>query len=335
MVYTAEYIWIDAAKPTAKMRSKTKVISDDTEPMVWAFDGSSTGQASGSESDCVLKPVHIVPDPIRGLENKLVLCEVYNTDDTPHPSNTRAKCRKLGEKYSSHEMIFGLEQEYTFFEGAKPLLWPERGFPAPQGGYYCGVGADEVYGSDIVSEHLEACIEAGLSVSGINSEVMPAQWEFQIGALPAPLVADEIWIGRWILYKIASSYQGRNGEFISVHLDPKPAKGDWNGAGMHTNFSTKEMRNSFQACKDACEKLRPRHDLHVANYGEGIERRLTGVHETAPWDKFNYAVSDRGASVRIPWQVPINDGGYVEDRRPNANADPYIVTNLILEAICS
>jgi glutamine synthetase len=327
-VYKAEYIWIDGAEPTRKLRSKTKIIPAGKEPPIWGFDGSSTNQATGHQSDCVLKPVFVCPDPIRGGNNKLVMCEVLLIDMTPHPTNTRAALAAVAEKYASHDIWFGIEQEYTFFDGVKPLGWPDNGFPAPQFGYYCGVGADEVYGRAIVEEHMEACLQAGLKLSGINAEVMPAQWEFQIGPAGPLEASDHMWVARWLLYRIAEDHGA------SATLDPKPVKGDWNGAGAHTNFSTKEMRESYDACVKAAEALRERHALHIANYGHGIEERLTGKHETCSYKEYKYGVSDRGASVRIPWQVAVDKKGYIEDRRPCANIDPYTVCRLITESVC-
>ena len=174
--YKAEYIWIDGAEPTSKLRSKCKIVEKGEEPPIWGFDGSSTNQATGENSDCVLRPVYSCQDPIRGGDNKLVMCEVLLSDMTPHPSNTRAACVEAADKYADFDTWFGIEQEYTFFDGIKPLGWPENGFPAPQGGYYCGVGADEVFGRPIVEAHMDACLNAGLGISGINGEVMPAQW---------------------------------------------------------------------------------------------------------------------------------------------------------------
>ena len=327
-VYRAEYIWIDGTKPTAKLRSKAKVVPMGEEPPIWGFDGSSTQQAPGANSDCVLRPVFVCPDPVRGGDNKLVMAEVLLPDMTPHESNTRDACVATAEKYASHETWFGFEQEYTLFDGAKPLGWPDNGFPAPQGGYYCGVGADEVFGRSVVEAHLDACIEAGLAIYGINAEVMPAQWEFQMGALPAPLIADQLWVARWLLYRVAEDFG------VSATLYPKPVKGDWNGAGAHTNFSTKEMRTSYDACTAAAEALGRRHQLHIESYGHAIEERLTGLHETCSYKEFRYGVSDRGASVRIPWQVARDKKGYIEDRRPNANVDPYVATRLIIETVC-
>jgi glutamine synthetase len=326
--YKAEYIWIDGSLPTAKMRSKAKVMPIGEQPPIWGFDGSSTNQAPGENSDCVLNPVFVCPDPVRGGDNKLVMCEVLLTDMTPHPSNTRAGCAAAAEKYGDFDTWFGIEQEYTFFEGSRPLGWPTIGFPAPQGGYYCGVGADEVYGRPIVEEHMDACINAGLMFAGINAEVMPAQWEFQIGPIGAPAVADHLWLARWLLYRIGEKHG------VSATLDPKPIPGDWNGAGAHCNFSTRQMRESYDPCVKAAEALGTRAELHVANYGDRIQERLTGQHETAAYNEFSYGVSDRGASVRIPWQVHRDQKGYVEDRRPNANCDPYTVTRLIIETVC-
>jgi len=329
MAYKAEYIWIDGTEPTAKLRSKTKILEDGADLPIWGFDGSSTNQAPGDKSDCVLQPVFSCPDPIRGGDNVLVMCEVLTIDMQPHPSNTRAACAAVAEEFASQEPIFGIEQEYTFFKDGRPLGFPTGGFPAPQGGYYCGVGADEVFGRDIVEVHLDACIEAGLHISGINAEVMPGQWEFQIGPVAAPQVADELWVARWLLYRIAEEFE------VAATLDPKPVKGDWNGAGAHTNFSTNAMRENYDAIIAACESLGKRVDEHIAGYGAEIEHRLTGLHETAPWSEYNYGVSDRGASVRIPWQVKEDGKGYIEDRRPNANCDPYVTTRLIIETCCS
>jgi len=325
----AEYIWIDGTKPTAKLRSKTKIISQDQDPPIWGFDGSSTNQAQGSQSDCVLNPVFVCHDPIRGGDNKLVLCEVLNTDMTPHDSNTRAKCVSTGELYRDQEPLFGIEQEYTFFKGARPLGWPDNGFPAPQGGYYCGVGADEVFGRDIVEEHSDACLAAGLAIEGTNGEVMMGQWEFQIGPIGMPEIGDQIWIARWLLYRIAEKHN------VTATLDPKPVKGDWNGAGAHTNFSTKNMREDYDAIISAIHALGENTENHMKNYGVGIEDRLTGDHETQRHDQFSYGVSDRGASIRIPWQVEVKQKGYIEDRRPNANMDPYVVSELMVSTVCS
>ncbi len=327
-VYKAEYIWTDGTKPTAQIRSKTKIVSIGDEPPVWGFDGSSTNQAPGDASDCVLNPVLVVPDPIRGGENKLVMCEVLNTDMTPHESNTRARLADLAERYAHHEALYGIEQEYTFFENGTPLGWPESGYPGPQGPYYCSVGADTAYGRDLVEAHMDACIAAGIAFGGINAEVMPGQWEYQIGPVGPLAIGDQMVLSRWLLARIAEDAS------VVVSFDPKPVKGDWNGAGCHTNFSTVGMRHDYDAIIAACEALSQRPEAHIEEYGAGIPERLTGDHETCAYTEFRYGVSDRGASVRIPWHVARDKQGYIEDRRPNANCDPYRVAFIILDTVC-
>jgi glutamine synthetase len=332
MAIKAEYIWIDGTEPTAKLRSKTKILPKGGsvgDLPIWGFDGSSTNQAPGSASDCVLQPVFTCPDPVRGGDDILVLCEVLLTDMTPHPTNTRAPLREVAAKWAAQEPLFGIEQEYTLFVGSRPLGFPDNGYPPPQGPYYCGVGDDEVHGRPLVEAHMSACLEAGLGLSGINAEVMPGQWEFQMGPLSPLDVSDHLWVGRWLLYRLGEDFG------INATLDPKPVKGDWNGAGAHTNFSTKAMREGYDPIVAACEALGEKALEHVHHYGFGIEGRLTGLHETAPWNEFSYGVSNRGASVRIPWQVEVDKKGYIEDRRPNANCDPYVVTRLITNTVCS
>lgn len=346
MLSQATYIWMDGATPTQKLRSKTKVIllpdhniqlSDFPQ---WGFDGSSTYQATGHDSDLILQPVRFLKDPILGEPNQLVLCEVMSPDGkTPHTTNTRVKLRqimeKLGKKY---EPWIGFEQEYTLFEGTKPLGWPDHGYPAPQGPFYCGVGADEVFGRPISEEHAKACLQANIMLFGTNAEVMPGQWEFQVGyrglpgETPDPLtVCDHLWLARWLLYRIGEKYK------ITALLHPKPVKGDWNGAGNHTNFSTAQMRkpgSGLQAIQDAIAKLSKRHAAHIAVYGSGLEERLTGKHETAHISEFSSGIGHRGASVRIPRHVALEGHGYLEDRRPGANVDPYQVATILLETIC-
>ena len=330
----AEYIWMDGKQPTAKLRSKTKVV---TGPVIkaadipmWGFDGSSTEQAEGHASDCLLRPVYFVPDPIRGQPHILVMCEVLSADGTAHPTNTRAVLEKAAKKYAGSESWMGVEQEYTLYYKDHPVGWPEHGFPHPQGRYYCGVGADEVHGRPVVELHLKSCLAAGLAVSGINAEVMPSQWEFQVGPLPPLKCADQLWLGRWLLYRI--------GEDLKAYakLDPKPMAGDWNGAGGHTNFSTKSMRaaGGIKAVEEACRRLGKFHKQHIAVYGADNDQRLTGRHETCGINEFRYGVSDRGASIRIPVATARAKRGYLEDRRPAANLDPYQVATALLDTVC-
>jgi glutamine synthetase len=334
VAYRAEYIWIDGSVPYAEVRSKTKILADGDTPGIWGFDGSSTNQATGDNSDVVIRPVFQCPDPIRGGNDILVLCETLLTADlSPHPTNTRAAAVAAMEKYGDQEPWFGLEQEYTLLDGYTgwPAGFPSNGFPAPQGPYYCGVGFVKIHGRDLVEEHTTACIAAGLAISGTNAEVMPGQWEFQIGPADTVAVGDHMWMARYLLFRLGEKHG------VEVSIAAKPMKGDWNGAGMHTNFSTKAMRESYDAIIAACESLGApgKPEEHIAAYGAGIQDRLTGAHETQRWDKFSYGVSDRGASIRIPWQVAQDQKGYIEDRRPNANADPYVLATIMTNTVCS
>jgi glutamine synthetase len=345
MTHFFEYIWIDGSNPTQTLRSKTRVLGSNL-PLVeiprWGFDGSSTNQATGDKSDCILNPVRSFQDPIRG-NSTLVLCEVLNADGSPHKTNMRRILEEVIEKSggSARDSLFGLEQEYTLFKGSRPLGFGEdRRFPAAQGPYYCGVGADEVFGRDLVEEHLQACVRAGIKISGINAEVMPGQWEFQVGPLGPLEVGDHLWVARWLLYRL--------GEKRGIHatLDPKPVPGDWNGAGCHANFSTYEMRGTpmelfhsikpgkkfgMEAIEEWCERASHRVREHLEAYGEGIEMRLTGRHETCRYDQYKWGVSDRTASIRIPLMAKLEGRGYLEDRRPNANACPYRVATVMLK----
>ncbi|PJA45171.1 glutamine synthetase [Candidatus Uhrbacteria bacterium CG_4_9_14_3_um_filter_50_9] len=330
----AEYIWIDGHEPTKGLRSKAKIITGPVNRLEdlpdWGFDGSSTEQAEGHASDCRLKPVRFVRDPFRGGDHVLVMCEVFTEDGRVHPSNTRARLREVSSAYADHEPWFGIEQEYTLFQDGRPLGWPEHGYPGPQGPYYCAVGARNIYGRELVEAHLQACLDAGLRIAGINAEVMPSQWEFQVGPLGPLDAGDELWLARWMLHRLGEELD------IEVSLSPKPVKGDWNGAGAHTNFSTKAMRapGGIRVIEEACQKLGRTHEAHIKAYGYRNGDRLTGKHETCDIHTFRYGASDRGASIRIPIATTDAQAGYLEDRRPAANMDPYLVARAIIETTC-
>jgi glutamine synthetase len=347
MLRQAEYIWLDGANPTQQLRSKSRVVKIDDDQCLdaaaypsWGYDGSSTYQATGDDSDLILKPVQVVKDPNRGANDTLVLCEVFNPDGSPHSTNSRARLREVLESGAASEDAWvGFEQEYTLFDGDRPLGFPSVGLPAPQGPFYCGVGAGRVFGRELVESHSKACMDAGLMIYGVNAEVMPGQWEFQIGyrgvdgeSADVLTVSDHLIIARWLLCRIGENFG------IVPSLDPKPMKGDWNGAGAHTNFSTASMRNKstgMRAIEQAVSRLAGRHDEHIVEYGHGLADRLTGAHETCSINEFKSGVADRGASIRIPRSVMLAGHGYLEDRRPGANCDPYKVCSLLLKTICT
>ncbi|CAO3583131.1 unnamed protein product [Absidia cylindrospora] len=316
------------------VRSKTRTINfvpkSASELSEWNFDGSSTGQAEGHNSDVLIQPVALYSDPFRGGDNKLALCDTYNPDGTPHKTNYRYACKQIMDAHADSIPWFGIEQEYMFFdpETAKPYGWPKHGFPAPQGPFYCGVGAGKIFGRDIVEAHYRACLYAGVNISGVNAEVAPGQYEYQVGPCEGIAMGDELWISRYILERVAEDF----GIIVSIH--PKPVKGDWNGAGCHTNFSTEAMRqeNGIVEIEKAINKMAKRHLEHIAVYGEDNDQRLTGRHETGHINDFSYGVANRGASIRIPRHVGKEGKGYLEDRRPASNIDPYRVTGIIMES---
>ena len=350
-----EYVWLDGYSPQ-KLRSKTKV-HDNIESMspndfpIWSFDGSSTNQSDsgpGNNTDCLLRPVYVRMDPIRGGKNKIILCEVLNPDGTPHITNTRSLLSKHLEEMNVNEDLlehnkknwFGWEQEYTLTHKPKfkyengegiPLGFEPENSPRPQGDYYCGIGSDSVVGREIVEEHLDMCIEMGLDISGINAEVMLGQWEYQIGPVSTLNGSDQLWMSRYILYRVAEKHD------VNVSFYPKLIEGDWNGSGCHVNFSTPEMRKSggIEVIENSMIKLRDRHNEHISVYGIDNYKRMTGLHETSNINKFTYGYSTRDTSVRIPAQSKIDGRGYFEDRRPASNCDPYLVSKIMIETINS
>jgi glutamine synthetase len=331
--YKLEYIWLDGYQPVRNLRSKTQIKSYDKFPTLadlpdWGFDGSSTQQAPGGSSDCVLKPVALYPDVTR-KNGVLVMCEVYNADGTPHASNDRATI------LDDPDAWFGFEQEYFLYEDGRPLGFPKDGFPAPQGPYYTGVGYKNVgnIARQIVEEHLDLCLAAGINHEGINAEVAKGQWEFQIFGKGSKTAADQVWVARYILERLCEQY----GVDVEYHCKPLGKDADWNGSGMHCNFSTKHLREVggkayFLALMAAFEKNR---DAHIAVYGPDNDQRLTGLHETMSIKEFGFGVADRGKSIRVPHSFVKNDAykGYLEDRRPNSQGNPYQIASQVLATI--
>jgi glutamine synthetase len=332
----ATYVWIDNDN---ELRCKTRSLSREPKCVAdlpqWNFDGSSTNQATGTNSDCYLNPVAMYRDPFQRDPHKLVMCEVVDFELKPVRTNHRRSCAEAMAQCEAEEPWFGLEQEYTLLDlDGWPFGWPKGAFPAPQGPYYCGVGAQKVYGRDIVDAHYRACLYAGIKVSGTNAEVMPGQWEFQVGPAHGMEAGDMIWMARFILHRVTEDFH------INASLHPKPMQGDWNGAGMHCNFSTKAMRQpgGITAIHEAIGKMGKRPNYHIflydPNHGADNKLRLTGKHETSSIHDFSYGVANRGASIRIPRTCEAEKTGYFEDRRPSSNADPYSVTEALVRTCC-
>jgi len=328
------YVWIDGSGEYLRFKTRTmdffpKCAEDCPE---WNFDGSSTGQAEGSNSDVYLKPAALFADPFRKGNHRLLLCETLNYKRKPTDTNKRQTCNAVMERAKATHPWFGIEQEYTLLDrDGHPWGWPKGGYPGPQGPYYCGVGADKVFGRDIVEAHYKACLYAGVKISGSNAEVMPGQWEYQVGPCEGIDMGDHLWMSRFILHRVAEDFG------VIVSLDPKPMQGDWNGAGAHTNYSTEEMRNEggLKHIESAIQKMAKRHAEHIKDYdprgGKDNERRLTGLHETSSINDFSSGVANRAASIRIPRHVGAEGKGYLEDRRPSSNCDPYSVTERIIK----
>ena len=336
-----EYIWLDGYSPEPNLRSKVKVVNNASIQYVggkqvygisledcpeWSFDGSSTQQADGNFSDCILKPVQVYVNPMNKgkLDSYLVLCEVFNPDGTPHESNTRSK---IGNE--QEDLWFGFEQEYAIMKDGRPLGFPINGYPEPQGKYYCGVGNGQVNGRQFVDEHMENCIRAGIDITGTNAEVLLGQWEYQVFSKGKLKAADDLWVSRYILQQMSEEHG------FNIEFHPKPVMGDWNGSGLHCNFSNDKMRNigGEDYFKNIFRAFDVRHQLHIENYGSNNNLRLTGKHETQSIDKFSWGVSDRGASIRVPLSTSKEWKGYIEDRRPASNGDPYKIVYVISDAL--
>jgi len=335
----AEYVWVDAVGNT---RSKTRTLpaakAESVESLPkWNFDGSSTDQAPGDDSEVILRPCRIFKDPFRarsdGVDNILVMCDTFTPAGEALPTNSRAIAEKAFTGHDDEEVWFGLEQEFTLFnlDERTPLGWPESGFPnRPQGPYYCSVGPENSFGRAITDAMYKAALYAGIAISGTNGEVMPGQQEYQVGPCVGIDAGDQLMMSRYILQRVCEDFQ------VYCTLHPKPiVDGDWNGAGMHTNVSTKAMREDggLETIKQAIYKLGEKHSEHIAIYGEGNELRLTGKFETASINDFSFGVANRGASVRIGRDTWEEGKGYFEDRRPSSNADPYLVTGKIMSTI--
>ena len=312
-----EYVWLDANE---QLRSKTKVADGDINKLelvpIWGYDGSSTDQAPGNHSDVTLTPVKLYHNPFQPA-GWLVMCSTEK--------------REAITFEDSEDYWFGFEQEYFITNGTgKPLGW-ENGEPGPQGPYYCGIGASKVAGRDVVSDHMTKCIDAEIDITGTNAEVALGQWEYQVFSKGAKNAGDDLWMSRYILERVAEEHD------CDINIEPKPIKGDWNGSGMHTNFSIDSMRNNANKgiYDSILGKLEDKHDEHIAVYGKDNDQRMTGKHETASIDEFTYGEGNRGASVRIPPETVESNytTGYLEDRRPASNANPYDITKVIIDTI--
>jgi glutamine synthetase len=339
----AEYIWIDGSGIT--LRSKARTLDEPVKSLAdipeWNYDGSSTNQAVTDQSEVILKPVAYYRDPFRQGDNNLVMCESFNWKDgslselVPANTNFRHFANKIweNEKIKQEETWYGIEQEYTLIEcntkfTKHPLGWPNNGYPGAQGPYYCSIGSNVSFGRAISDAHYKACLYAGINISGTNAEVMPGQWEYQVGPCLGVSIGDQLWLSRYLLGRVAEDFG------IDVSFAPKLFP-DWNGSGCHTNYSTKTMRagtGGMDYIHDMMKKFAAKHKLHISVYGDDNNKRLTGHHETSSCNTFSYGIANRAASFRIPTSTGHANGkGYIEDRRPASNIDPYIVGAIVAD----
>lgn len=330
-VFCAEYVWIGGDN---ELRSKTRVFTNDNKEIgfvfpKWDYDGSSTKQADGGDSEVILIPCAVFTDPFRNENDVLIMCSTYKPNGEPVSNNHRHNAETVFNQHREQCPWFGLEQEYFMYSTTTdmPIGFKEEG---KQGQYYCSVGSKNAFGREIAEEHLKSCLVAGIKISGINAEVAPGQWEFQIGICEGIEAGDHLWMARYLLERISEKY----GVYINYH--PKPLTGDWNGSGCHTNYSTQKMRepNGITEIYKAIDLLGKKHAEHMQVYGSFNELRLTGKHETAGYNTFTYGRADRGASVRIGNKTVQDGCGYFEDRRPSSNMDPYLTTAKIVETTC-
>ena len=333
-----EYVWVDSEEG---LRGKTKLIYNkviktiDDLP-IWNFDGSSTGQSEGKFSDVFLKPVRLYRDPFRKEDHLIALCECYNDFGCTEPNefNNRKDLVDIMEKVKEEEPWCGIEQEYVLFDAKNSNLlygWKNEEEPGsgPQGPYYCGVGGNKAFGRDFAEDHMNACVFAGINYYGLNSEVLASQWEFQVGTSDPLTVSDDLIMARYFLHRVSEKY----GVVASIH--PKPKKGDYNGSGGHLNFSSKKMRgeNGLDYINEAIKNLGLSHKEDIVFYGKDNDQRLSGHHETSNINDFSSGIGNRGASIRISKMVHYEGKGYIEDRRPASNLNPYIVFNRFLTSV--
>ena len=331
-----EYIWLGANN---ELRSKVRVewVDDNNSGLLrgdlncfplWNYDGSSTNQATGDNSEVLIKPVQVYKNPMATSDclEYLVLCETYTPEMNPHPTNTRHGANAILEAdFNNYKPMFGIEHEFFILDKntRRPLgFHGQTSVPPPQGQYYCSVGSENAYGRKFLNECLDLAIKAGVRVTGSNIEVCPGQVEIQVCNYGIKAADDSI-ILKYILDRISENYG------YVIEWAAKPVKGDWNGSGCHVNYSTKQMRNDggWSHIMDAINRLSERHSEHIEVYGSDNHERLTGLHETSSMDTFSYGVADRGCSIRIPRSTERRQCGYIEDRRPSSSADMYIVTS--------
>jgi glutamine synthetase len=344
-----EYIWIDGF---GELRSKIRVNKEyidqyNLDSYIWNYDGSSCNQAATEDSEVILKPVAIYNNPFieksKDYESFLLLCDSVDKNGNSVVGTNYQYANKIfeNERVKNANFWFGIEQEYFFIDTTTNLPYDFKPYQKNkhllQGKYYCGVGGNSIYSKQrqIAEKHMMICLSINIPISGINAEVAPNQWEYQVGPCIGIKGAHDLWISRYVLKKIAEQYDS------DVTFHPKPIRSPefeecWNGSGAHINVSTKDTRseNGLDTIYQYMKLLKSTHQDHLEVYGKDNEYRLTGDHETGNINEFTFGIGTRNTSIRIPNQIAFDKKGYFEDRRPSSNVDPYLACGIIAKTIC-
>lgn len=316
-----------APPPGQTLRKEVASVSDLP---TWNFDGSSTGQAPGHDSEVLLRPHFLFRDPFRGGRNLMAFCECMRPDMTPAEPATRCHAEKVAAKASDAEAWFGFEQEYQLFHNAglrrgTPLGWPVGGYPDPEGSYACGVGSGNAFGRQVADAHFRCCVHAGLNTRSFRAEFIPGKWAFVISALGPVAAADQLNVARFLLHRVCEDFG------VVVSMSPRPVEGDWEDSHCLTRFSTKTTRGEggMAEIERLAGELEAHHKDHTVAYGG--RQQMSALYETSSLTVFSTGVADRECHIYIPQETSKNGKGYFIDQRPSSDADPYVVVSKLLE----
>nr|CAH7745052.1 unnamed protein product [Callosobruchus chinensis] len=311
------YLWIDHTGENLRSKTRTLDFSPSTykEVPIWNFNGFHTMKAPKEKSDYYLVPVSLYNDPIRRGANKIVLCETFDADEKPCKTNHRQKCVEALNKVCDHEVYIGFEQDYYIMgSDGRPFGWPPMGEPISDRQYYASMCT--VIGREITECIYRALLYAGVNVYSDCAEPAPSQWELKTNGERGVKPADDMWFSRWLMQRIAEDF----GLCISFQPFVSPR---WSKSGLHVTYSTKKMRDNdgMKYIQETIKKLEKCHTEMLKIY-----------KSTYLGDKFTSGIGDRTASVRIPKIVADKKKGFIEDRRPAGNADPYKIMEALIKA---
>eukprot|EP00803_Ostreobium_quekettii_P001914 evm.model.scf_457.6 EVM.evm.TU.scf_457.6 scf_457:81370-85790(+) len=338
----AEYVWLGGTG--TDIRSKTRVLDGKPEALdavpAWSFDGSSTGQADETDFEVMLRPQAMFPDPLRGGDHLVVLCDTYHHPQEPntplraHNTNNRSPCEAVMRLAAASEPIFSCFQEYTLINPAANWIIncgvgtvPVEGRPN-----YCGSGGGIVAGREVCEAHVRACLHAGIPISGASATSTPGQWCYSLGPCAGLSLADSLWVSRHLLLRVAEAFG------LAPSFEPEPIPGLRRPLSCHVEFSTLETRSpasGLAAIEAQVGRLRACHVKHLIAYGRGYLQRLAapgGGHLRQRSQEFSCSFGSKLSSIMIPHDVRISKAGHYLDQRPASNMDPYLVTALLVSS---